>query len=70
MLVLQIDFKNSKFQVPGMTKRDNNMWLYSNKAVELISSYMHKYPELFERLEKNVASSDMFLKNELFPEKG
>ena len=68
---LNLKFNKKNEEVPGFTKKDSNgMWLYSIKAIDLLRSYMQKFPELFERLEQNLLSSDMFLREDLFPGSG
>lgn len=57
--------EHALLQVPGYTRKENNQWLYSPKAVELIRSYMIKCPELFERLHQNVGN-DIFKEEDLF----
>ncbi|XP_016845549.1 5'-3' exoribonuclease 1 isoform X1 [Nasonia vitripennis] len=70
-LGLNLKFNKKNEEVPGYTKKDiNGTWLYSVKAVDFVKSYIQKFPELFERLEMNLVSSDMFLREHLFPNTG
>ncbi|XP_014469638.1 PREDICTED: 5'-3' exoribonuclease 1 isoform X2 [Dinoponera quadriceps] len=62
---LNLKFNKKNEEVPGYTKKENNQWLYSTKAVELIRNYMAKCPDLFERLAGNV-TNDIFQEEELF----
>ncbi|XP_032684890.1 5'-3' exoribonuclease 1 isoform X3 [Odontomachus brunneus] len=62
---LNLKFNKKNEEVPGYTKKENNQWLYSLKAIELIRNYMTKCPNLFERLTINV-TNDIFQEEELF----
>ncbi|KYM94136.1 PREDICTED: 5'-3' exoribonuclease 1 [Cyphomyrmex costatus] len=64
-LGLNLKFSKRNEEVPGYTKKENNQWLYSSKAIDLIRNYMTKCPYLFERLAQNVAN-DIFQEEELF----
>lgn len=46
------------------------MWLYSMKAVDYVESYMNEFSWLFERLNQSSISSELLLKNDLFPKDG
>ncbi|XP_014211300.1 5'-3' exoribonuclease 1-like isoform X2 [Copidosoma floridanum] len=65
---LNLKFNKKNEEVQGFTRKDQNgVWLYSVKAVDFVKNYMQEFPELFERLETNLGSADMFLKDNLFP---
>lgn len=64
-LGLNLKFNKRNEEVPGYTRKENNQWLYSTKAIELIRNYMTKCPNLFERLAQNV-TNDIFQEEDLF----
>ncbi|KZC09221.1 5'-3' exoribonuclease 1 [Dufourea novaeangliae] len=61
---LNLKFNKKNEEIVGYTRRENNQWLYSYKAVEVLRSYMARSPELFERLAVNVAN--IITEEELF----
>ncbi|XP_063223399.1 5'-3' exoribonuclease 1 isoform X2 [Bacillus rossius redtenbacheri] len=64
---LNLKFNKKNEEVPGYTRKDGQVWLYSHKAVELVKDYIHEFPELFEYLAQNTGN-DVFYENQLFPE--
>ncbi|XP_076757497.1 5'-3' exoribonuclease pacman isoform X2 [Xylocopa sonorina] len=51
---LNLKFTKQNAEIRGYTRRaENGQWFYSVKAIELIRSYMLKYPTIFERLAQN-----------------
>ncbi|GLG99705.1 5'-3' exoribonuclease 1 [Gryllus bimaculatus] len=56
---LNLKFNKKNEEIPGYTKKDNGMWLYSLKAVDLVASYMQQFPELFDYLSANTGN-DVF----------
>lgn len=64
-LNLKLNKKNE--EIPGYTRKNGQTWLYSEKTVELVKSYMEFCPELFEYLH-NADSSDNCFENDLFPQ--
>ncbi|KAK7867257.1 hypothetical protein R5R35_000245 [Gryllus longicercus] len=63
---LNLKFNKKNEEIPGYTKKDNGMWLYSLKAVELVASYMQQFPELFDYLSANTGN-DVFNEADVFP---
>lgn len=52
-------------QIPGYTRKDGTVWLYSNKAVSLVQNYMQEFSELFEHLAKHTGN-DVFYESDVF----
>jgi 5'-3' exoribonuclease 1 len=52
-------------QIPGYTRKEGTVWLYSNKAVSLVQNYMQEFPELFEHLAKHTGN-DVFYESDVF----
>ncbi|XP_014226840.1 5'-3' exoribonuclease 1 isoform X1 [Trichogramma pretiosum] len=66
-LGLNLKFNKKNEEVIGFTKKDNNgAWLYSAKTVSFLDEYMGNFPELVEQIDKNLVSSDVFQKEDLF----
>ncbi|XP_065889991.1 5'-3' exoribonuclease 1-like [Dysidea avara] len=61
-------FKYSKRQLelPGYCRHYEGMWLYSEAALNILKSYMKKFPNMFQLLEKN-SSQNMYTEEHLFP---
>lgn len=49
----------------GYTKKQNNMWLYSDKVVDLVKNYYNKVPQLFSLLEKTTGN-DLYFESDIF----
>lgn len=62
---LNLKFNKKNEEIPGYTKKDN-IWLYSEKAVDLVSRFITAFPDFIERLSSNIGS-DIFYKEDLFP---
>ncbi|KAJ9598748.1 hypothetical protein L9F63_026718, partial [Diploptera punctata] len=58
--------KRERRVIPGYTRKDGSVWQYSNKAVELVCSYMQKFPQLFDYLAKHTGY-DVFYESDVFP---
>ena len=52
-------------ELVGYTKKHNNMWLYSDKVVELVKNYYNKVPQLFSLLEKSTGN-DLYFESDLY----
>ncbi|XP_034254731.1 5'-3' exoribonuclease 1 [Thrips palmi] len=63
---LNLKFNKKNEEVPGYTKKDNNMWLYSRKAIALIREYVEKFPEVFEHLCRKT-SDDVYDDKDIYP---
>lgn len=52
-------------QIPGYTRKEGTVWLYSYRAVSLVQNYMQEFPELFEHLAKHTGN-DVFYESDVF----
>lgn len=50
-LDLKLNKRNK--ETPGYTKKINNTWMYTDRAVELVTEYAEKFPELFAYLNQD-----------------
>ncbi|EPQ64573.1 Bgt-5086 [Blumeria graminis f. sp. tritici] len=57
-LGLNLKFESKKLKVLGYTRKSDRGWEYSNKAIELIASYMSKFPEFFAGIQRNVRANE------------
>ncbi|KAK5646017.1 hypothetical protein RI129_004481 [Pyrocoelia pectoralis] len=64
---LNLKFNKKNEEIPGYTRRDGNLWYYSEKAVSLVSAYMNEFPKVFEYLNFHVAK-DIYIEHDMFPE--
>ncbi|RFU35269.1 hypothetical protein B7463_g1079, partial [Scytalidium lignicola] len=51
-LGLNLKFEAKKLKVLGYSRRGDNGWEYSNKAIELLSTYMTKFPEFIAGIQR------------------
>ncbi|CAD6452497.1 4ccbd029-cb5a-46b9-bbbf-87cdbca04dcb [Sclerotinia trifoliorum] len=51
-LGLNLKFEGKKLKVLGYSRRADNGWEFSNKAIELISTYMTKFPHFFAGIQR------------------
>lgn len=63
---LNLKFNKKNEEVPGFTKKENNMWLYSRKAIAVLKEYVEKFPEVFELLSKQT-SNDVYDDKDMYP---
>ncbi|KAF2885186.1 hypothetical protein ILUMI_20983 [Ignelater luminosus] len=63
---LNLKFNKKNEEVPGYSRKEGTGWQYSDKAVELVATYMKKFPSIFEYLNYNVGN-DVFYEEEVFP---
>ncbi|KAK6580996.1 hypothetical protein PZA11_006484 [Diplocarpon coronariae] len=52
-LGLNLKFEAKKLKVLGYSRKNDKGWEFSNKAIELLSSYMTKFPEFFAGIQRN-----------------
>ncbi|RAL66535.1 hypothetical protein DID88_006225 [Monilinia fructigena] len=57
-LGLNLKFEGKKLKVLGYSRRADNGWEFSNKAIELISTYMTKFPHLFAGIQRKPQGND------------
>nr|XP_018918254.1 PREDICTED: 5'-3' exoribonuclease 1 [Bemisia tabaci] len=63
---LNLKFTKKLEVVPGYVRRTEQGWVYSTKTVDLIISYMRKYPTIFEHINK-CNENDVYKATDLFP---
>lgn len=57
-----------RIETPGPGGVSRGYWMYSAKAMELVSEFMNKFPDLFEALEADDAQEiEVFSLEMLFP---
>lgn len=52
----------------GFTKKFDNVWMYSQKTINLLGEYIKKFPELISILLKTESAKDTFKSEEMFPD--
>ncbi|KAI4465247.1 3' exoribonuclease [Holotrichia oblita] len=62
---LNLKFSKRNEEIPGYTKREGNLWLYSEKAIELVKAYNEFCPSLFEYL--NRYNENVYYLEDIFP---
>lgn len=62
---LNLKFNKRNEEVPGYSRREGSIWQYSDKAIDLVATYMDKFPSIFEYLNYNVGN-DVFYEEEVF----
>ncbi|CAH1395383.1 unnamed protein product [Nezara viridula] len=65
---LGLKFTKQGEELIGYTRREGNIWYYSEKTIALLDEYMAKFPELFEKLQTMKNEGDMFLSKDVFPD--
>lgn len=63
---LNLKFTRKHEEIPGYTRKINDNWLYSDKAVQLVKQYGELCPRLFEYLTLGEHFDDLF-KEDVFP---
>ena len=66
-LGLNLKFESKQLKVLGYSRKVNNGWEYSPKAVELITQYMIKFPEFIAGVQRN-PRGDGFQDTDFYPE--
>lgn len=64
---LQLKFPKRNEETTGYTKKVNNQYVYSKKAVTLVELYYQQWPNLFEMLSSH--NNDTYFESTLFPGK-
>lgn len=57
-LGLNLKFESKKQKVLGYTQKSDKGWEYSNKAIELLTTYISKFPEFFAGLQRSIRASE------------
>ncbi|KAG9234680.1 XRN 5'-3' exonuclease N-terminus-domain-containing protein [Amylocarpus encephaloides] len=58
-LGLNLKFEGKKLKVLGYSRRSDRGWEFSNKAIQLLSAYMTKFPEFFVGIQRNPQNNEM-----------
>ncbi|VVD04059.1 unnamed protein product [Leptidea sinapis] len=66
---LNLKFNKKNEEVAGYTRRcgTTNTWLYTERCVQLVTSYAQHFPELFDKLAYSL-NRDVFYEGDLWPE--
>ncbi|XP_058449567.1 5'-3' exoribonuclease 1 [Malaya genurostris] len=64
---LQLRMVSQNEETVGYTKKLDRMWMFSEKAIKLLTDYYEKVPQLFRRLEQYSKSDNLF-EDEVFGE--
>ncbi|CZR56812.1 probable KEM1-multifunctional nuclease [Phialocephala subalpina] len=65
-LGLNLKFEGKKLKVLGYSRRSENGWEFSNKAIELIGQYMLKFPEFIAGIQRKPQGND-FDETDFYP---
>ena len=65
-LGLNLKFEAKKLKVLGYSRKNGTGWEFSNKAIELITQYMIKFPEFMAGLQRN-PQGDIFQDTDFYP---
>lgn len=66
-IALQLRFVKQNEEVQGYTKKVGNNWLFSRRCMELIDSYLCKFPMIIQ-LMSNQNGRDVYFESDLFPD--
>ncbi|XP_064610977.1 5'-3' exoribonuclease 1-like [Liolophura sinensis] len=65
---LNLKFNKRNEEVPGFTKKVENQWLYSNKALDAVSQYFRRFPQLFDFISRQERGGpDFYFEEDVFP---
>lgn len=64
---LQLKFPKRNEETAGYTKKINNQYVYSRKALDLVELYYQQWPKVFEMISSH--NNDTFFESTLFPGK-
>lgn len=62
---LQLKFPKRNEETVGYTKKFNNQYVYSKKAIDLVELYYQQWPKVFEIINRN--QNDTYFETTLFP---
>lgn len=66
---LNLKFTKRNEEVPGYTKRTEDGWAYSEKALDVVANYLAEFPEVWSYVcSKDNGRGDNFYESELFKE--
>lgn len=64
-LGLNLKFEAKKLKVLGYSRRGDNGWEFSEKAIDLLKEYMLKFPEFFDGIQRN-PQGDLYSDTDFF----
>lgn len=64
---LELKQNRKNREVPGYTRRLGNVWYYTEKAVDLVRTYLNRFPEVFLFLSKDIRNDDI-CDQDVFPD--
>lgn len=64
---LQFKYFKSHEELVGYTRRMENQWFMSSKAIDLIQAYAEKFPRVIEYLSTSSDRSDLLFEQDIFP---
>ncbi|RWS29627.1 5'-3' exoribonuclease 1-like protein [Leptotrombidium deliense] len=63
---LNLKFNTKALEVPGFSRKRDEQWFFSRKVKVMLEDYVHKFPYIFDNLERTV-DNDVFDLADLFP---
>ena len=66
-LGLNLKFEAKKLKVLGYSRRGDNGWEFSQKAIDLIKEYITKFPQFFQGIQRN-PQGDLYSDTDFFDE--
>ncbi|KAG2187846.1 hypothetical protein INT44_000596 [Umbelopsis vinacea] len=67
-LGLNLKFEAKQQKVVGYTRKTNNVWEYSPKAVDLLIEYKKQFPDFFRQLDKQAQQGEIYQPKQFYPE--
>lgn len=65
-LGLNLRFNSRQEEVPGFSKKVDDVWLFSNQVLGIMEEFLQKFPEVIQNLSANV-NKDVFDVEDIFP---
>lgn len=66
-LGLNLKFEAKKLKVLGYSRKNDKGWEFSNKAIQLLSSYMTQFPEFFAGIQRNPHANE-YAETDFYPQ--
>jgi len=67
-LGLNLKFEAKQQKVVGYTRKTNNVWEYSSKAVDLLFEYKKQFPDFIKQLDKKAQQGEIYQPKQFYPE--
>lgn len=64
---LQFKYFKSQEELVGYTRRMDNQWFMSSKAIKLIEDYIERFPMVIEYLSSTSERSELLFEEDIFP---